>query len=99
MGDHMEKHGTNRIWELDFLRGFSIIMMVWDHLMFDLKSIPSWFSNYGDLEHPILQTVVDFAHSYWYGSARAVGHFIFVAIFLLVSGISFTFRVRTGNGR
>ncbi|MFH0993386.1 MAG: heparan-alpha-glucosaminide N-acetyltransferase domain-containing protein, partial [bacterium] len=41
MGDRMEKQGSNRIWEIDFLRGFSIIMMVWDHLMYDLKSVPA----------------------------------------------------------
>ncbi len=93
----MEKQGSDRIWEIDFLRGFSIIMMVWDHLMYDLKSVPGWFANYSELSHPVIQTVVDFAESYWYGSARAVGHFIFVAIFLLVSGISFTFSRSNGK--
>ena len=26
----------SRIWELDFLRGLSVILMIWDHLMFDI---------------------------------------------------------------
>ena len=80
-----------RIWELDFLRGFSIIMMVFDHLMYDLKSIPSWFSNYREIDRPIVAAMVAFARSYWTGELRANAHLIFVAFFLLVSGISFSF--------
>ena len=30
---------TNRVWEIDFLRGLSIILMVFDHLFFDLISM------------------------------------------------------------
>lgn len=82
---------TKRIWELDFLRGFSIIMMVWDHLMYDLKSLPYWFSNYRQVDNPLIQSWVKFAQSYWSSTLREYGHWIFVAIFLLVSGISFTF--------
>lgn len=82
---------TKRIWELDFLRGFSIIMMVWDHLMYDLKSLPYWFSNYREIEIPLIERWVEFAHTYWYSTLREYGHWVFVAIFLLVSGISFTF--------
>lgn len=85
-----KKEGT-RIWEVDFLRGFSIIMMVWDHLMYDLKSIPHWFSNFGVDPHPLMETIVDFARDYWYGDLRATFHFVFVGFFLVVSGISFTF--------
>ncbi|PKL00766.1 MAG: hypothetical protein CVV56_04675 [Tenericutes bacterium HGW-Tenericutes-1] len=82
---------TKRIWELDFLRGFSIIMMVWDHLMYDLKSLPYWFSNYHQVNNPIIENWVEFAQSYWSSTLREYGHWVFVAIFLLVSGISFTF--------
>jgi uncharacterized membrane protein len=87
----MEHSKQTRIWEVDFLRGFSIIMMVWDHLMFDLKSIPGWFSNYAALDRPGFEAVVDFARDYWYGEPRAALHYVFVAFFLIVSGISFTF--------
>jgi len=82
---------TKRIWELDFLRGFSIIMMVWDHLMYDLKSLPYWFSNYSQVNNPPVRDLVKFAQTYWSSSLREYGHWVFVAIFLLVSGISFTF--------
>lgn len=82
---------TKRIWELDFLRGFSIIMMVWDHLMYDLKSLPYWFSNYHHVNNELIENWVEFAQTYWTSSLREYGHWVFVAIFLLVSGISFTF--------
>ncbi len=81
----------NRVWELDFLRGFSIILMVWDHLMYDLKSLPYWFSNYHDVDNVMVENWVEFARTYWYSSLREYGHWVFVSIFLLVSGISFTF--------
>jgi uncharacterized membrane protein len=33
------RKSTNRVWEIDFLRGLSIILMVFDHLFFDLISM------------------------------------------------------------
>ncbi len=87
----MKDTTSKRIWELDFLRGFSIIMMVFDHLMYDLKSIPTWFSNYHEVENVFVSQLVELARLYWYSTLREYGHWVFVAIFLLVSGISSTF--------
>ncbi|MFA5005939.1 MAG: heparan-alpha-glucosaminide N-acetyltransferase domain-containing protein [Candidatus Izemoplasmatales bacterium] len=87
----MEREKGTRIWEVDFLRGFSIIMMVWDHLMYDLKSLPSWFSNFYAFERPGIEWLVGFASDYWHGDLRATFHYVFVGFFLVVSGISFTF--------
>jgi len=80
-----------RIWELDFARGFAIIMMVWDHLMFDLKDLNSYFVNFYEVIHPLFNWLEDFAELYWNSTLRFYGHFFFVSVFLLVSGISFTF--------
>lgn len=82
---------AKRIWELDFLRGFAIIMMVWDHLMYDLKSLPAWFSNYSTVSQPWVRDLVNFAYRYWTGELRADFHYVFVAVFLVVSGISHQF--------
>lgn len=82
---------SKRIWELDFLRGFSIIMMVFDHIMYDLKSLPSWFSNFYDLDKPVANFLYDISTWYWYSDLRANFHFVFVGFFLFVSGISFNF--------
>ncbi len=82
-----------RVWELDFLRGLSIILMVIDHLMYDLKSLPYWFSNYQaiTIEGSFMDILYKVGRWYWYSDLRNNFHFVFVAIFLLVSGISFTF--------
>ncbi|MDD4183884.1 MAG: heparan-alpha-glucosaminide N-acetyltransferase domain-containing protein [Candidatus Izemoplasmatales bacterium] len=87
----MEKGERRRVWELDFLRGFAIIMMVYDHIMYDLKSLPNWFSNFEAVNNPVIEFLSRIALGYWVSLAREIGHPIFVAIFLLVSGISFNF--------
>ena len=86
----MTRH-KKRVWELDFLRGFAIMMMVFDHLMYDLKSLPVWFANFHDRTDNFIHGLADLAGLYWRSDLRAFGHFFFVALFLLVSGISFTF--------
>lgn len=80
-----------RIWELDFLRGFAIIMMVFDHLMYDFMIMPSFFSNFQAVDNQFFSSLQDLAESYWVSDLRFYGHFFFVSVFLLVSGISFTF--------
>ncbi len=87
----MAKTERVRIWELDFFRGFAIIMMVYDHLMYDLKSLPQWYGNFEVVANPAVTFVSRIALGYWLSLAREIGHPIFVAIFLLVSGISFNF--------
>lgn len=80
-----------RIWELDFLRGFSIILMLFDHLMFDLHNMPYWFSNYYQMDRPIVQALVQFGRSWWTGDLRPALLSVFIVVFMGVSGISFTF--------
>ena len=31
--------GKNRIWELDFIRGICVLLMIWDHFMFNISEI------------------------------------------------------------
>jgi len=87
----MVKTRQPRIWELDFLRGFAITMMVFDHFMYDLKSLPFLFGNYYLVDNAFFNSAYQFGMDYWLSGLRAGGHYIFVAIFLLVSGISFNF--------
>lgn len=80
-----------RIWELDFLRGLAIIMMVFDHIMYDFAYLPGYFSNFYDVNHPLFNWLNDFARLYWNSTLRFFGREFFVLLFLLISGISFTF--------
>ncbi len=80
-----------RIWELDFLRGFAIIMMIFDHLMFDFKSLRMFFGNFDQVDNEVFNWLKEFGNMYWHSELRFFGHFVFLSIFMLVSGISFTF--------
>lgn len=80
-----------RIWELDFIRGFAIIMMVFDHLMYDLGHLDNYFNNFIAVNNNAFNWLNDLAELYWVSDIRVAGHFFFVSLFLIVSGISFTF--------
>jgi len=80
-----------RIWELDFLRGFSIIMMVFDHLMYDFMYMPKLFSNFHAVDNSVFNFLRILATNYWKSELRFFGHLFFVSVFLIVSGISYTF--------
>jgi uncharacterized membrane protein len=82
---------NKRIWELDFLRGFAIIMMVFDHLMYDFMYLPNYFSNYHSVDNSVFNFLNELGYQYWISDLRFFGHFFFVSVFLIVSGISFTF--------
>ena len=80
-----------RIWELDFLRGFAIIMMVFDHLMYDFMFMPGFFSNFRTVDNSVFNFLNDIASKYWVSELRFFGHLFFITVFLVVSGISYTF--------
>ena len=69
--------GAWRIWEVDFLRGVSIILMVGYHLLFDLgefRGVKSFLGFSTELTKP----------------AWVVAEFFFAALFVVLSGISST---------
>ena len=39
----MTKKTSDRIFELDFLRGLALVMMCLDHLAYDFYCLPYWF--------------------------------------------------------
>jgi len=65
-----ERHASHRIWELDFLRGFTIILMCIDHFMFDLSHMfaPTWIKQGG-----ASAAVAKFACMWWDGGMSWVG--------------------------
>ena len=65
-----ERGSGRRIWELDFLRGFTILLMVIDHFMFDLAYLFSrdWIKQGGAAE-----AVARFAKMWWDHGASWVG--------------------------
>ena len=69
--------GAQRIWEIDFLRGLAIILMVGYHLLFDLgefRGVKRFLGFSTDLASP----------------AWTVAQFFFAGLFVVLSGISST---------
>lgn len=88
-GCTMKTKLNNRIWEIDFLRGFAFFLMLIDHITFDIASpfFSYWVTNFSD-SHPL---VILGRSVQWFRSQDFVEviRFIFISgIFLLVSGIS-----------
>ena len=69
--------GTQRIWEIDFLRGVAIILMVCYHLLFDL-------GEFVGIER-FLGWSTDLTKTAW-----IVAQFFFAVLFVVLSGISGT---------
>ena len=66
-----EKGAGRRIWELDFLRGFTIILMCIDHLMFDLSEM---FADTWKAQGGAAAAIAHFAEMWWGGKSNWVGH-------------------------
>ena len=79
-----------RVWEVDFVRGFMILFVVWDHLMWDL-------CNFGPYQSAFFTTLYEFAKSYSSGLLRETTHDAFVTLFVFTSGVSCSFA--RSNGR
>ncbi len=79
----MPKVGRNepgsflRIWEIDFLRGLSIILMVFYHLFYDLWALSGI--------KKLLGVSIELSNIYW-----TVAHYFFAGLFIVLSGISST---------
>ena len=76
-----KKSIKDRVWEIDFLRGFLILFVVFDHFMWTV--VFEIFGDFGGL--------TNFAFKYVDGAARAAVHGVFVAGFMLLSGVSTAF--------
>jgi len=85
------KKKSNRIWEIDFLRGILIIGMIIDHFMFFLGNlVPDLFGGIPAL--PLwLQNVANFAHLYWIHPLKVAVRYVGVALFFFLVGVSSRF--------
>ena len=89
-----ERKGGRRIWELDFLRGFMIILMCLDHFMYDLSAIfyDAWFAQGG-----VAAKIAEFADMWWdhgvswVGKTRDIVQVIALCVFFGLCGGSTIF--------
>ncbi len=75
MKKEQENKKNKRIPEIDFLRGFALLLMVWHHAMYDVRYV-------------FRVDAFAFQDSYWFYD---IGRSVVLALFLLVSGASTRF--------
>ncbi|MFA5283332.1 MAG: heparan-alpha-glucosaminide N-acetyltransferase domain-containing protein [Bacilli bacterium] len=77
-----------RIWEIDFLRGFLILLMVIDHFIYDWAYVvPNFFGFLGVRPSWVLSLCHD-AQIYWNDPYRIAARYAILCLFFLISGIS-----------
>ena len=75
----------DRIWELDFIRGICVILLIWDHFMFNIAEI---FGDAWVIANPIHNGILELAINYENGMLREIFHPIIFCLFFLLCGIS-----------
>ncbi|MBR1748043.1 MAG: DUF1624 domain-containing protein [Clostridia bacterium] len=74
----------NRVWEVDFIRGLAILLVVWDHAMYDFaRNFPLWATGGNEF----LYTVTRFASDYLNGGLRFLWRPAFLFLFFFTSGL------------
>jgi len=80
-----------RIWELDFIRGLCVALMIMDHTFYDLGFVflGQWFPAGGG---GLLYGLCDFARNfYWFHPARIVVHALALICFIGICGLCCSF--------
>lgn len=80
-----------RVTEIDLIRGICVILMVIDHMFYDLFGVlPEIFLNYPPTKG-FWSKAYDFSIDYWVCDARVVARFVVIAFFLVLTGICCSF--------
>ncbi|MCL2796488.1 MAG: DUF1624 domain-containing protein [Firmicutes bacterium] len=81
-----------RAWEIDFLRGLCIFLVVMDHSFLDFWSIVPEALNWDSHGHWFFESMEDITYGYWFSSIRMdLVRPLVVFTFLFLSGISGAF--------
>lgn len=84
-----KKAKKDRVWELDAARGLAILLVVWDHFMYDAGYV--FRSFWLDSNNIGLIQFSNFCREYWTSDWRFYGWPVFVALFFYISGMCTTF--------
>jgi len=82
---------NQRVWEVDFLRGICILLMILDHFLFNFAFLHVSAVNYYAIDNVFFSFMSRLGQYYWYWSVRVVIRNIVVGLFLFLSGISCAF--------
>lgn len=89
---NIPKRKRSRVWEIDFLRGVCVILMILDHLTILLAEYfgVAWYG-YGFYRNGVGDAFTRFCYEWYNSYAREVIHPIVLFVFFSISGISCTF--------
>ena len=80
---------SNRVWEIDYLRGFAIWGMIVDHFLFNFYDLYEYFfDNFRDGWAGKVQL---FAFEYWVSDVRITFRLLGVILFVFLCGVSSSF--------
>ncbi|HIU99860.1 MAG TPA: DUF1624 domain-containing protein [Candidatus Stercoripulliclostridium merdipullorum] len=84
-----KKTVRNRAWEIDALRGIAILLVVFDHLMYDCAVLfgEAWYAS----GNQALIALSDFAYDFLTSDLKIYGWIVFVFLFFFLSGIATAF--------
>ncbi len=91
MGVKEKKNFKGRIIELDFLRGFSILLMFFDHFMYDMAYVMGKVFDSFPGQSSFFLWLVNNAQRYWVSDIRFHIRNIVVFIFLCLIGVCCSF--------
>jgi len=81
-----------RVWEIDFIRGLCVLLMILDHLAMMIAYYfgPNWYG-YLDLERGLADSFTNFCYVWIESHTREIIHPTVLFFFFCISGISCTF--------
>ncbi len=82
------RRGGDRFWELDFLRGLCVLLMVFDHFMFNIWGVMPVVNDI--LGTSVLADAYEFAAAYWDSPLRNTVRFLVLCTFFGLCGVSCT---------
>ncbi len=83
----MKKSLENRIIELDLFRGIAVLLMIFDHLMYNLWGLlPMFFTDYPSRSESA-RKVARAALEYWRMDLRVDIRYVVLAVFMLLTGV------------
>lgn len=82
-----------RVFEIDFLRGICIFLVVAYHFCYDLTLVPEVFSNYYQvvISYPFIGSSIAYVNSVLYTDYMEILVLFFAGLLLFITGISCTF--------
>ncbi|MCL2861756.1 MAG: DUF1624 domain-containing protein [Firmicutes bacterium] len=97
----IKKKHSDRIWEIDFLRGLCILLVIMDHLFFNFTVFDNFArglaTNFNEVHSPFFDAMIDFAFIYRRHTIQTAVRFAVVFVFILVSGVSCAFSKNNGK--